>query len=101
MNVFLRNKKVAYTPAGQNLLISAASKIGKKYTKNGSFADREEQNDASENGLSLVPAVELIPQEIYETTSAQRKAGIGTPIQINVNDSGSMRTIALNVTVIE
>lgn len=72
-----------------------------KIHQNGSFADREEQNDASENGLSLVPAVELIPQEIYETTSAQRKAGIGTPIQINVNDSGSMRTIALNVTVIE
>lgn len=101
LNVFLRNKKVAYTPAGQNLLISAASKIGKKYTKNGSFADREEQNDASENGLSLVPAVEIIPQEISETTSAQRKAGIGTPIQVNVNDSGSMRTIALNITVTE
>lgn len=101
LNVFLRNKKVAYTPAGQNLLISAASKIGKKYTKNGSFADREEQDDNSENGLSLVPAVEIIPQEISETTSAQRKAGIGTPIQINVNDSGSMRTIALNITVLE
>ena len=101
LNVFLRNKKVPYTPAGQNLLVSAASKIGKKYTKNGSFADREEQDDSSENGLSLVPAVEIIPQEISETTSAQRKAGIGTPIQINVNDSGSMRTIALNITVLE
>jgi hypothetical protein len=101
LNVFLRNKKVAYTPSGQNLLISAASKIGKKYTKNGSFADREESDDNSENGLSLVPAVEIIPQEISETTSAQRKAGIGTPIQINVNDSGSMRTIALNITVTE
>lgn len=101
LNVFLRNKKVSYTPKGQNLLISAVSKIGTKYTKNGSFADREEQDVNSENGLSLVPAVQIIPQEIYETTSAQRKAGIGTPIQVIVNDSGSMRTIALNITVVE
>lgn len=33
LNVFLRNKKVAYTPAGQNLLISAVSKIGKNTPK--------------------------------------------------------------------
>lgn len=101
LNVFLRNKKIPYTTKGQNLLISAISKIGTKYTKNGSFADREEEDESSENGLSLVPAVEIVPQEIYETTSAQRAAGTGTPIQVTVNDSGSMRTIALNITVVE
>lgn len=101
LNVFLRNKKIAYTPKGQNKLVGAVSKIGSKYVTNGSFADREELDDSSENGLSLVKAVNIIPQPIYQTTAAQRAAGIGTPIQVNVNDSGSMRTIALNISVVE
>ena len=39
-NVFMRNKKVKYTSAGQDLLVSAAAKINNRYIRNGTFADR-------------------------------------------------------------
>lgn len=99
LNVFLRNNKVAYTVDGQNLLISAASKICNKYKNNGSFADRIEEDPQSETGFKIVPACQIDIQELSATTAAQRAAHIGTPLTIIVNDSGWMGSIAINVNV--
>lgn len=100
LNVFLRNNKVAYTVNGQNLLIAAASKICNKYKNNGSFADRMEEDPASDSGFTLVPACKIEIQDLAATTAAQRAAHIGTPITITVNDSGWMGSIAINVDVV-
>lgn len=100
LNVFLRNNKVAYTNSGQNLLIAAASKICNKYKKNGSFADRLEEDSTAESGYVLVPACKIDIQELAATTTSQRAAHIGTPLTITVNDSGWMGSIAINVNVV-
>lgn len=100
LNVFLRNKKVAYTKDGQNLLIAAASKVCNKYKRNGSFADGMEEDSTSETGYKVIPAFDIAIQEISATTAAQRAAHIGTPITITVNDAGWMGSIAINVDVL-
>ena len=100
LNVFLRTKKVPYTVDGQNLLIAAASKTCNKYKNNGSFADRMEEDSASETGFTLVPACQIDIQDLAATTAAQRAAHIGTPLTITVNDAGWMGSIAINVDVV-
>ena len=100
LNVFLRNKKVPYTPDGQNLLIAAASKICNKYKRNGSFSDGMEEDSTSETGYKVIPAFEIDIQELSATTAAQRAAHIGTPMTITVNDAGWMGSIAINVDVL-
>lgn len=100
LNVFLRNKKVAYTQNGQNLLIAAASKICNKYKRNGSFADGMEEDSTSETGYKVIPAFDIQIQELSSTTAAQRAAHIGTPLTITLNDAGWMGSIAINVDVL-
>lgn len=100
-NVFLRNKKVPYTVAGQTLLTSATTQTCDAYVTNGSFADREYADSTSENGVSLQPAYTITPQPISSSTAAQRRAGIGTPFVMVLNDSGSMRSVAISVEVVD
>lgn len=100
-NVFLRNKKVPYTVAGQTLLTSAITQTCDAYVTNGSFADREYADSTSENGVSLQPAYTITPQPISSSTAAQRRAGIGTPFVTVLNDSGSMRSVAISVEVVD
>lgn len=100
-NVFLRNKKVPYTAAGQTLLTSAITKTCDAYVTNGSFADREYADSTAENGVSLAKAYTITPQPISSSTPAQRRAGIGTPYSIVLNDSGSMRSVAISVEVVD
>lgn len=100
-NVFLRNKKVPYTVAGQTLITSATTKTCDAYVTNGSFADREYADSTAENGVSLQKAYTITPQPISSSTPAQRRAGIGTPYTIVLNDSGSMRSVAISVEVVD
>lgn len=100
-NVFLRNKKVPYTTAGQTVITSAITKTCNAYVTNGSFADREYADSTSENGVSLQSAYTITPQPISSSTAAQRRAGIGTPFAIVLNDSGSMRSVAISVEVVD
>ena len=100
-NVFLRNKKIPYTVAGQTLLTSATTQTCDAYVTNGSFADREYADSTSENGVSLAKAYTITPQPISSSTAAQRRAGIGTPFAIVLNDSGSMRSVAISVEVVD
>lgn len=100
-NVFLRNKKVPYTVGGQTLLTSATTQTCDAYVTNGSFADREYADSTSENGVSLQSAYTITPQPISSSTAAQRRAGIGTPFAIVLNDSGSMRSVAISVEVVD
>ena len=100
-NVFLRNKKIPYTVAGQTLLTSAITQTCDAYVTNGSFADREYADSTSENGVSLQSAYTITPQPISSSTAAQRRAGIGTPFAIVLNDSGSMRSVAISIEVVD
>lgn len=100
-NVFLRNKKIPYTVAGQTLLTSAITQTCDAYVTNGSFADREYADSTSENGFSLQSAYTITPQPISSSTAAQRRAGIGTPFAIVLNDSGSMRSVAISIEVVD
>jgi hypothetical protein len=100
-NVFLRNGKIPYTPRGQLLLVDPCVDTGNQYTYNGSFADRQVEDDTQKSGYSTVPAVQVNPTPIYQATTAQRASRVGPPIAMVVQDAGAMQGIAVNVTLVE
>lgn len=99
-NVFLRNKKVPYTRAGQMLLVDACTDVGALYVYNGVFADRDIADLTSKSGYKTLPAVDVVPTPIYNMTAADRASRIGPPIAITVQESGAIHSIALNVEVV-
>lgn len=99
-NVFLRNKKVPYTPAGQSLLSSACAQICEIFVNNGSFAPRQIADEASETGYTVAPAYFIDPSPIYLATASNRAARIAPPIAITVYLAGAMHKVTINVDVI-
>lgn len=98
-NVFLRNKKVPYTTAGQDLLVSAAAKINRRYVRNGTFADREVETDANESGVETLPATSIEPTLVAQATTSERAARIAPPIAITCYEAGAFHSVSLTVTV--
>lgn len=98
-NVFMRNKKVKYTSAGQDLLVSAAAKINNRYIRNGTFADREEETTDNETGYTTLPACTIIPAPIYSATTSERANRVAPPIAIVAYEAGAFHSVAIDVTV--
>lgn len=98
-NVFLRNKKVPYTNGGQNLLVSAATKICKRYTSNGTFADRDVETDKNETGFETLPATNIRPAPISGATVSDRGKRLAPPIAITAYEAGAFHKVVLNVGV--
>lgn len=98
-NVFMRNKKVPYTAAGQDLLVSAATKINSRYTRNGTFADREEETTDNETGYTTLPATTIVPAPVYSATTSERANRIAPPISIVAYEAGAFHSVAIDVTV--
>ena len=99
-NVFLRNKKIPYTRAGQMLLVDACKDVGYLYTYNGTFADRQVLDTTKKSGYSTTPAVQVIPTPIYLMSDADRAARIGPPIEMIVQEAGAIHSIAINCEVV-
>ena len=98
-NVFMRNKKVKYTSAGQDLLVSAAAKINNRYIRNGTFADREEETTDNETGYTTLPACTITPAPIYGATTSERANRVAPPIAIVAYEAGAFHSVAIDVTV--
>ena len=98
-NVFMRNKKVKYTSAGQDLLVSAAAKINNRYIRNGTFADREEETTDNETGYTTLPACTITPAPIYSVTTSERANRVAPPIAIVAYEAGAFHSVAIDVTV--
>lgn len=98
-NVFMRNKKVKYTSAGQDLLVSAAAKINSRYIRNGTFADREEETTDNETGYTTLPACTITPAPIYSATTSERANRVAPPIAIVAYEAGAFHSVAIDVTV--
>lgn len=98
-NVFLRNRKVPYTTAGQDLLVSAAAKICRKYKRNGVFADRDVEDITTETGFSTLPATDIVPVNVAFATTSERAARIAPPINITAYEAGAFHRVAINVDV--
>lgn len=98
-NVFMRNKKVKYTSAGQDLLVSAAAKINNHYIRNGTFADREEETTDNETGYTTLPACTITPAPIYSATTSERANRVAPPIAIVAYEAGAFHSVAIDVTV--
>lgn len=98
-NVFMRNKKVKYTSAGQDLLVSAAAKINNRYIRNGTFADREEETTDNETGYTTLPACTITPAPIYSATISERANRVAPPIAIVAYEAGAFHSVAIDVTV--
>ena len=98
-NVFMRNKKVKYTSAGQDLLVSAAAKINNRYIRNGTFADREEETTDNETGYTTLPACTITPAPSYSATTSERANRVAPPIAIVAYEAGAFHSVAIDVTV--
>lgn len=98
-NVFMRNKKVKYTSAGQDLLVSAAAKINNRYIRNGTFADREEETTDNETGYTTLQACTITPSPIYSATTSERANRVAPPIAIVAYEAGAFHSVAIDVTV--
>lgn len=98
-NVFMRNKKVKYTSAGQDLLVSAAAKINNRYIRNGTFADREDETTDNETGYTTLPACTITPAPIYSATTSERANRVAPPIAIVAYEAGAFHSVAIDVTV--
>lgn len=98
-NVFMRNKKVKYTSAGQDLLVSATAKINNRYIRNGTFADREEETTDNETGYTTLPACTITPAPIYSATTSERANRVAPPIAIVAYEAGAFHSVAIDVTV--
>lgn len=100
-NVFLRNKKIPYTRAGQLLLVDACQDTGDQYTYNGTFAAREKADNTVKSGFKLFPAVLVIPTPVNQSTAADRAARAGPPIQMIVQESGAIHSTSINVELVQ
>ena len=100
LNVFLRNKKVPYTRAGQLMLVDACTDTGNQYVYNGAFADREVTDTTKKGGVDIVPAVQVIPAPISQMSAADRASRIGPPIQMIVQEAGAIHSVAVAVEVV-
>lgn len=99
-NVFLRNKKVPFTRRGQLLLTDACQDTGNQYIYNGTFADREVLDNTTKSGTSIVPAVQVIPTPISQSTAADRASRIGPPIEMIVQEAGAIHSVAIAVELV-
>lgn len=98
-NVFLRKPKIPYTQAGQDMLISAAQEIARRYTDNGVFADRTVASMSSQSGYTTLPAVQIEATPIYQATASERASRLAPPIAIVAYEAGAMHKINVSVTV--
>lgn len=98
-NVFLRNKKVPYTAAGQDKLVSAAKKICNRYTRNGVFADRDVEDDSVETGFVTEPATSITPTTVAMATTSERASRLAPPIAIVAYEAGAFHKVVINVDV--
>lgn len=98
-NVFLRNKKIPYTTAGQNKLVSAAAKINSRYTRNGTFADREVENLELESGVEVLPATSIQPASVASATASERASRLAPPIAITAYEAGAFHKVDIDVNV--
>jgi hypothetical protein len=99
-NVFLRNKKVPYTPAGQNLIVSACRNICQKYVVNGVFADRPTEDPTNESGYTTLSAYSVVPQPIYVASASDRAQRLAPPVQIIAYLAGAVHKVVVNVNAI-
>lgn len=98
-NVFLRTPKVPYTTAGQNMLISAASKICSRYTRNGVFAPRSVETLKNETGFETYPATDIRPAPITGATTSDRAQRLAPPISITAYEANAFHKAQLYVSV--
>ena len=88
-----------YTQAGQNLLVSAAAKINRRYTDNGTFAPRDVESDNTETGYDTLPATSITPASVAGATMSERAARIAPPIAITAYEAGAFHSVAIAVSV--
>lgn len=100
-NVFLRNKKIPYTRAGQLLLVDACQDTGNQYVYNGTFANREESNITTKSKVTLIPAVLVVPTPVNQSSVSDRASRAGPPIKMIVQESGAIHSTSINVELVQ
>lgn len=96
-NVFLRNGKVPYSPAGQALLEDALQQVCETYIFNGTFSERRVLDATQVEGFRVDPPYAITATPIELMTVADRADRIGPPFVIDVNLAGAIHSIAINV----
>lgn len=96
-NVFLREKKVPYTPAGVALIRNAIEKISTLYVLNGTFAARRVFDSSREAGFRVDPAYTITSTPLELIPAADRAARIGPPFTVDAYLAGAIHEVAIQV----
>ena len=96
-NVFLREKKVPYTPDGVGLIFAAIEKISTLYVLNGTFADRRILDTSREAGFRDEPAFTIISTPLELIPVATRAARVGPPFTVNAFLAGAIHEVSIQV----
>ncbi len=96
-NTFLRNKVIGLNTNGQAKLQDAAVTISEKYVFNGVLSARPVTDTTTKAGFRIDPAYTISQTPLNLLTSAQRSARNGGVMTVNVNLTGAMHSISINV----
>lgn len=75
------------------------AKINRRYTRNGTFADREVETTANETGVETLPATNISPASVASATTSDRAARLAPPIEVTCYEAGAFHKVSLTVTV--
>lgn len=96
-NTFVRNKVVGLNAVGQAKMQDALTTIAEKYVFNGCFSARPVTDVTTKAGYRIDPAYTITQTPLNLLTTAQRSARQGGVMTINVNLTGAMHSIAINI----
>lgn len=97
-NVFLQNKKVAYTVGGIAKLYAAMSGICDKYVVNGTLAERPLSDaEAAVAGYPIDAPYTVTISPLQNLTVSERASRIGPPATIKLNLAGAIHSINIGV----
>lgn len=94
-NVFLREKRVGYTPGGVALLRNAIRSISNRYETNGTFSDRQVEDITREAGFRIDPAVSITNPPVSSMSAADRADRVGPPFTVEANLTGAIHSVSI------
>ncbi|MBL4769537.1 MAG: DUF3383 family protein [Rhodobacteraceae bacterium] len=96
-NVFLRNGKVPYTPAGVVMIYDAIFLASELFRINGTFAARPVLDPSTRSGTRLDPAFEITNTPIQNIPTGDRVLRTGPPFTVEANLASAIHKVSINV----
>ncbi len=99
LSVLIRSRTLPYTPSGLAKVKQALTSVGEKYVRNGTLADRSEDDNTVESGQKTLPNYKIEFAPLSSVTPADRAASILRGVTFTVQLAGTINQIVINLVV--